>query len=441
MLEDAADALDEARRVCGGELFVLAPNRLGYKRSSGRRGDFRVPGPLEYARAALGPSDERTLPGWRRRIAARGFERPRAFALYPHAADFSHVVALDAERPRLTVGPKERANRLKLAAFRAGLFPWLAPSFGLAAARQERASAPPRVERVLDALAERLDEGRPRLDVLVATRGNTSVVHTESPDWTLHVPHSPQQAVQARRHFARLGEIQAEFPALPAPEPLFGGELAGLEVFCERRLGGLSAPQLSGEHGPLARMFAELAEHLASLVRERVVVDDVVFEELLGSRFELVARFAAVPATVEWLATERARSREELIGRELPRVLHHADLRSKHVQVTADGGVLGLLDWGSSEASGLPYFDLLHLVVHERKQETGVSAGEAWRAVTRGELRDHERAPLDDYCARIGLDAAVRATFERIYPVFVGAMAERNWDYSRPRWLHRNFGV
>jgi len=25
--------------------------------------------------------------------------------------------------------------------------------------------------------------------------------------------------------------------------------------------------------------------------------------------------------------------------------------------------------------------------------------------------------------------------------VFVAAMAEKNWDYSRPRWLHRQFGL
>jgi hypothetical protein len=28
---------------------------------------------------------------------------------------------------------------------------------------------------------------------------------------------------------------------------------------------------------------------------------------------------------------------------------------------------------------------------------------------------------------------------EALYPVLVGAMAERNWDYSRPRWVHTQF--
>jgi len=25
--------------------------------------------------------------------------------------------------------------------------------------------------------------------------------------------------------------------------------------------------------------------------------------------------------------------------------------------------------------------------------------------------------------------------------VLVAGMAERNWDYSRPRWVHRQFGL
>jgi len=28
-----------------------------------------------------------------------------------------------------------------------------------------------------------------------------------------------------------------------------------------------------------------------------------------------------------------------------------------------------------------------------------------------------------------------------LYPVLVAAMAEKNWDYSRPRWLHASFGL
>jgi aminoglycoside phosphotransferase (APT) family kinase protein len=123
-------------------------------------------------------------------------------------------------------------------------------------------------------------------------------------------------------------------------------------------------------------------------------------------------------------------------------VLYHADLRSKHVQVDRDGGVLGYLDWGTTEVDGLPLFDLLHLLIHERKQEHHISPGEAWRAVRdRRDLRDHEIEALDSYARTLHLDTRVVAAIDAIYPVLVAAMAEKNWDFSRPRWLHKQFGI
>jgi aminoglycoside phosphotransferase (APT) family kinase protein len=129
----------------------------------------------------------------------------------------------------------------------------------------------------------------------------------------------------------------------------------------------------------------------------------------------------------------------QLLGRPLPLVFYHADLRAKHVQVDEQGNVLGFLDWGTAEAQGLPYFDLLHLVVHEVKQEHGLSAGAAWRRMLARELRGHEEACLERYRELMGLEPDVARAIERIYPVLVAAMAEKNWDYSRPRWLARQF--
>jgi len=444
--------LGECRRVCAGELALVADNRLAYKRATGRRGVFVVPGPFAYARSALAPrAGERSLAGYRRALGAAGFEPPRAFALYPHAREFSQVVALDERGPRLAVGPKEELNRLKLLGWRAGLFPLFTPSFALFAGRSALADAPTRAERILDELWSRTGEGPAAIDQLIATRGNTVVILTSGAGgerdprgrWCIHVPLSPSQRAQVERNHATLELLARRFPVVPAPEPLFCGEIEGVYLACERRLEGLTAPQLTGEPAAARRMLADLARHLAELVVEPArPLGEVEFEELLGRRFELVARFAVVPSTLAWLERLRGEAREALIGRSFPRVLQHADLRSKHVQVRRDGSVVGLLDWGSSEIGDLPYFDLLHLLVHERKQEAQLGAGEAWRLVRGGErLRAHEAAALEDHARRLGLEEGYRRAIEGIYPVLVAAMAERNWDYSRPRWLHRQFEV
>ena len=166
------------------------------------------------------------------------------------------------------------------------------------------------------------------------------------------------------------------------------------------------------------------------------------FETLFGAKFDLVSRYVHVESTRRNLARLRDEARELFLGKPLPRVFYHADLRGKHVQVHPDGHVLAYVDWGSGEPSDLPYFDLMHLVIHERKQDEDLTVRRAWEILRdRDELRDYERAATDAYAERVGLDAEVCRGLERLYPVLVGAMAEANWDYSRPRWIHRQFGL
>jgi aminoglycoside phosphotransferase (APT) family kinase protein len=446
-------ALAELLRVCKGELFVSAENRFAYKRSRGRRGQFVVTSPLAYARAALAPRDgECSLAGYKKLLRAPGFAEPRAFALYPHAREFAHVVALDGPFPALTIERHEKKNRLKLLGHRLGLFPLLAPSFGLFAARSQAALRPLRIECVLDELAQRTGEPRPIVEQLLATRGNSVVVQTAVPGaeaedergrWTLHVPLSPQQADMLERHHARIDWIAARMPGVPVPAGLFLGEIEGLFLGCERRLGGITAPHLSGDVAAERNMLSDAAEQLAAwILQPSRALTGEDFERLVGARFDLVAEKCGLDSTAAALARMREEAADLLIGKSLPRVLYHGDLRSKHVQVHPDGHVLGYLDWGTSELDDLPYADLLHLLAHARKQADDLRAAEAWALVRDGEgLADHERAALERYAERTGLEPLVCRALERIYPVLVAAVAERNWDFSRPRWVHRQFDL
>ncbi len=445
--------LAECARVCAEEFALVADNRLGYKRSTGRKAAFRIPGPLEYARSALSPARGlRTLAGYRRALAANSAGRQRAFALYPHQRDFAFTIAIDEPLPRLAIGPKERRNRLKVAAQRSGLFPLFAPSFVVCAERAAREPLATRIEHVLAELARRLGEPQPEVEQLVATRGNTALVHTAvagrserdpAGRWTLHVTVSPLQGVQARMHYARLLELRARFPAVPVPQPLHCGELAGLFLTCERRLPGLTAPQYAGDERVAARMLADACAHFAQLVvRPARAMLASEFDELVDAKFEWTLRSAQSADVRSWLAQQRSEARARMVGLEFPRVLYHSDLRSKHVQVEADGRVLGYLDWGSSESSDLPYFDPLHLLVHERKQAAGLRPADAWRALRDpAAWRPEEARALAAYCEALGLSTEYRAALESIYPVLVAAMAARNWEYGRPHWLERSFGL
>ena len=446
-----AHALREALRVAGSACLLTADNRLAYKRSLGVRGDFVRMKPAQWVSNALHPRrGERTLLGYRKAMRKLGWEPAEAFALYPHALDWSHAVALDAERPALTVGPNERRNRLKIVAQSAGLFPVFTPSFALHARRTTR--APRRIERILQHIARVTGEPQPEIDILIATRGQSSVIHTCVPTqgadeprgrWTLHMPLCPKNEPQLELHMRSLRYAREQFPALPVPEPLYGGRIEGLWLACERRLPQHAMPQIGRDRDAVARALAHTAHDFAGLlVRRSRAYDAVDHERLVGRTTRLVAERAVVAGTLQWLATTEQTAWKLLQGRSVPFVLYHGDLRGKHVQVRPDGHVLGYLDWGTTEFEGLPLFDLLHLLVHERKQHTGCSAAEAWRSIQDPNRREPaEQHAIDVYRARLGVDDATEEALCLLYPMLVAATAEQHWDYSRPRWLHRQFDV
>lgn len=449
----AAPSLAECRRVTRGELFVMTDNRFGYKRSSGRYRDLRLARPLELLKAALRPRDgERSLRGYRRLLASEGFAPPRAFALYAHRRDFAYIVALDAPRPALTLGPSERRNRIKTAAHALGLFPLLAPSFAFVSTRSELERRATRGERVLAELSKLVGEPTPEIEALVGTRGNTTIVQTARPGvpenkaagrWTLHVPMYQGHAGALDLHLEILARIARDFPGVPVPAALFAGVVDGVRLTCERRLPGLAGHHLIADPALADRVLAQVAEHFAALVtRPARTFDARDFETLVAPKFELVLRRASDPDQRATLTAMQRAAERDLPGLELVRVLRHSDLRAKHVQLDRAGRVLGYLDWGTAVDSELPLHDLLHLYVHDRKQQSGITDGEAWRvALEERDLRPGERRAFELYGERCGLTPAARRALTAIYPVVVGHTAESNWPYTRPGWFRKQFGL
>jgi len=443
--------LEECRRVCADELIATANNRLGYKESSGKRGDFRVRTPLGFLRSALTNGKRPTLGQLRRHTVRDGFETSRAFSLYPHSADFTHIAALDEKAPELYVGPKERKNPLKILGYRAGLFPYLTPSFAVVTRRRENPMSKTRIERLLRNLAERLYVDCPRVEYLLATRGNNALVMTALPGrdeedptgrWIVRIPLHPIQQDRVQAEQTMLAKLERDFPSVPIPQPLFDGVIDGIFLTCERRLPGHSAAQFSGDPEAMARLYREAAQHFASmLVAPATELTESEFEELVSAKFELVVRHSGSPDAREAVERMHQLARERLIGRPMPRVLRHCDPRSKHIQIRPTGKILGYYDWGSSEAADFPLCDLLHLIVHERFHQGLPHVGAAWQLVRNsGEgLRPEELAPIEYYINRLNLHPDVRFAVEEIYPMLVGAMAEKNWDYSRPRWIQNSF--
>lgn len=440
----------ELLRVTRGECFMTAENRFAYKRSTGRRAKFRVPSPLRWLGEALAPAPGRkSRNGHEKALLSDAFEAPKSHALYPHMRDFTHVVDLDGGTPELPIGPLERKNRLKIIGQGLGLFPTLTPSFVTGTTRSTaNIVSETRMQRVLRELSSKLGEAAPNIENWTATRGNCAVILTHARpgevggDWALHVPMNEKERRELSAHDEHLQFLRMNHPGFPIPEPLFSGTIDGLWLSCERRLGGIAATQVSREPGCAKNLLTDVAQHLTELIMQHATpLSDGDLDRLLGSRFDRVGAKANLPETIAHVERAREKAIATLRGLKVPRVFYHSDIRSKHVRVNREGHVLGYLDFGCSSRNDLPYFDLINLVVHENKRDGEFASTNAWqRLLTRNGLREHELAALDSYATALSLPPEYCRTIEEIYPILVVAMCERNWDYSRPRWLHEHFG-
>ncbi|MFT6361825.1 MAG: hypothetical protein ACJAZ8_000219 [Planctomycetota bacterium] len=481
-LKQAAQLVRGAGQVgrSSGMLAVTADNRLAYKVSTGERGEFRLVRPLPFLKRAFfgdrigrphTPTSSRTLRAHRRAFRDLGSPRPKAVSLYPDRRDFSHVVDLNAPGTlRLTLGPKERANRVKMLGQSLGLFPVFTPSFALwspvtidgivpLVSSGENANL---IGRILSSIADNFGAQPPPPEHLVATRGNTAMIFTGGDKgWVVRVPlgHRPAEATRlSLRHTNWLG---GRFPKskLEAvlPRPLFEGQVDGAYVVAETRMPGYGAGQLSGDPEAMGRVFAQAGELLAELVTEPAAIfDDEAFDGHFGAAFEEVSlrlgRGDQDEAGKRYLPANLQRLKQELralvVGLEIPRVAAHSDLRPKHVIVQAEveagapevGTIRGIVDWSCLTPNGLPLFDLVHLILQERASCS--SSKDAWEDLQNPErLTTAESAALDAYCAALDLPDAWRKAICLGYPILFGAVAERHWEYSRPHWLRRAFGI
>jgi len=439
--------LREARRVVApsGEVLVFASNRLAYKRATPWHGRFVRVGPVAYlARALRGGDGERTWRGYRRALSAAGLHLLEAKAAYPSHLDYSRVAGLRAgEPPDLEVGPQERRNVAKVIGHRLGLFPWLTPSYALLAAPAPRPGRLSLLDRIArDAVAKTGGGDRPvRVDRLLATRGNAAIALLDA-GLVLRVPLCRKEIRLAGQHFRGIRALEARGTRLPIPRALAEGSLGGVRWWAEERRPGVGAVQQNGAVGLRGRTLADLVSGLARLAGDRVLLDDAVLEDVVFARVRLVVaqlRDPEVARRFEALAVDVA---DRLRGRRIPLPPCHADLRAKHVLVGEDGALTGVLDLGTVRDRNLPFYDLLHFLVHEHKGSRDDSLAPATiRALRERRLLPYEEVAVRAYADALDLDDDVRRACERFYPAEVAATVLANWDYDRPLWVERNFGA
>jgi aminoglycoside phosphotransferase (APT) family kinase protein/SAM-dependent methyltransferase len=325
-----------------------------------------------------------------------------------------------------------------------------APSFAIAATDAARSST-----TLADALTTDPIEPAPRSSGgAIVSRTLRGGAPREPLGVVARVPLCVKEVRLANRHFAGVLAVRAHQAARqakgtsspgerPVPTPdLYGDRVVhGVRVFVEERLPGVNGAQLTDDRATRARTYADLAEHLSSLVLERRIADDALLDRVLLAHARFVASRVRDAGVSDLILRVAANAAARLRGREIPVVIAHGDLRAKHCLVNPQGEVTGILDWGTLRSPNLPLYDLLHFIVHDRKQQKDESLNAATiRALHPRQFLDIEEAAIRDYCRRLGLDDSVRRACELVYPIEVPATTMSHWDFDRPRWVEVNFG-
>ena len=223
-------------------------------------------------------------------------------------------------------------------------------------------------------LAGWLDAGgqAPRIAV-IQTRWRadrtTSAVHLTGADGVspavvkvvLHGADAASAACAEAETLAKLGPAaRAAGAAVPAASPVARGT-AGPALRLEL-IGGTAVARVLAHHpGRAAGILEGLTRWLSawgrSTARQRVLDRRLLDGWVLGPLARLSAELGD-PGYAEWLGARCA----DLEGREMPVVASHNDLTMVNVFVQPDG-TLGVIDWESAAAEGLPLGDFCYAAV------------------------------------------------------------------------------
>lgn len=440
----------------GGQVLLLAENRLAYKEFTGLHGRFRVPGPARAFQRAIAGGPARSEAGYASALAAAGFEGVQGYATYVSHLDYHYVASLEPGGfPALEVGRKERRGLVKWIGYRLGLFRWFTPSFAFLGEKPGGRQGASILETVARAAAEAagLDARRVRVDHLLATRGNAALAllsvaganGTSNAGLVARIPLCRKENRLALRHLAAIRLLRrrlADGAGLPIPMSFGEHNVCGIRVYVESRCAGTNAAQHTDDPATRVNTYTDLARILARLVRTRRIAGDTVLERVVFARARFVASRVRDPETARLVLAVAENVAARLRGRSIPLVLAHADLRAKHCTIDAAGHVTGILDWGTIRLRNLPLYDLLHFIVHDRKQQQDESLNAATlRALHPRRFSAIEEAAISRYCADLDIGPEVRRACELFYPVEVPATTMAHWAFDRPRWVEVNFGA
>lgn len=325
------------------------------------------------------------------------------------------IVAWDIEQ-RVAVG--EPARSLSLAE--------RLPQRSFVVARRTR-DEPTLLEAIVEEAAR--TTGRPL--TLRAPLLRAGAIVSPDDDSVLRVAVGPGR-IQVLRQLEALETLNAcdvrEELARLIPWPLADGRLGLGEWSLEERLPGSRPPELT------ATLIEDCTEFLAEL-----------FQACGGAGERRLAEQAAYVAHV--VGPERTRGLTELADSaetalaNVPRGFGHGDFWAGNLLVGGDGRLTGVIDWDSGGPGRLPFVDVLHLWLSDRRGPAPEQWGPALveHLLPWADGADH--AVAERYAARIGVELSEREREALVVAYWLDHVSHQlhylDRD-TRPAWLRNN---
>lgn len=186
------------------------------------------------------------------------------------------------------------------------------------------------------------------------------------PDRIVRFPLGQGALSRCRNNYETLKALQGVSPvAIPAPSCT--GSFGSLIYFEESKLPGYEP---TGEQKGVWRsdkITAQASRYLLQLhagTAQRVILDDVLFEELVSVPFADFMTYCK-GTDKDVFAKVKALVKERLMGKETLLVRTHGDFKRTNLLVNKTGKVIGLIDWDLSRKMGFPLMDLLWFLGYE----------------------------------------------------------------------------
>lgn len=188
--------------------------------------------------------------------------------------------------------------------------------------------------------------------------------------------------------------------------PRFKGEgsIDGYVYFCEERLKGSAIDVPLSKMDEMVAKAADFITGFHQQTAKRVVLDENNLKQLFHQPFNRLAKFLNNEYKEKLLDIEEG-TKKQLLSKEFVTVWQHGDYKIENILFnTSNWKIEGIIDWDLSQKEGLPFLDILYLLLYKDNLETRKGMSEIFKSrFLKSEFLPQEKNIISHYLDRLNL--------------------------------------